>query len=77
MTPEDRLALINRVCQVVYHETESWNDEGRIGTRLAYLAWAIAADTNVDWRPVYEHGIKCLFQQWFEEGDPVWQFIRT
>ena len=41
-TPEERLALINRVAQWCFDKTNSWEPDN-IGTGLAYLFWVIAA----------------------------------
>ncbi len=43
-TPEERINLINRVCQWVFDHLESWEVDAT-GAHLAYLVWAIA-DTN-------------------------------
>ena len=40
---EKRLDLINRVSQWCFDNTESWELDD-IGTGLAYLQWAVAAD---------------------------------
>ncbi len=40
---EERCALIDRVCDWCFDNTESW-EVGDIGTGLAYLSWAVAAD---------------------------------
>ena len=42
-TAQERIDLIDRVCTWCFDNTESWGID-EIGTGLAYLAWAIAAD---------------------------------
>ena len=43
LSAEERCALIDRVCHWCFDNSASW-DLDDIGTGLAYLAWAIAAD---------------------------------
>ena len=47
MKPKDRIDLINDVADFIYNETESFEHDN-IGVTLAYLLWAIAADTSID-----------------------------
>lgn len=80
LTPQQRLDLINRVCQKAYDETESWRSEDLVGVELAFLCWAIASDlesasNSVDW--IDNPPILKLFKEWFPRPDPVWQFIQS
>jgi hypothetical protein len=43
-----KLQLIEDIAQFCYDETESWSHDD-IGLHLAYLFWAIAADTRIDY----------------------------
>lgn len=43
LSAEERCALIDRVSRWCFDNTESWELDD-IGTGLAYLSWAIAAD---------------------------------
>ena len=43
LSAEERCALIDRVCRWCFDNTVSWEVDD-IGTGLAYLSWAIAAD---------------------------------
>lgn len=45
MNNDERVDLINRVCEWVFDNTESWEFRNT-GINLAYLVWAIAADTS-------------------------------
>ena len=42
-TAQERIDLIDRVCTWCFDNTESWGID-EIGTGLAYLSWAVAAD---------------------------------
>jgi exonuclease VII small subunit len=67
-----RCDLVERVMQTVYDATESWRDGG-LGTDLAYLAWAIAAGTSVQWHS--DCATRRLFERLFPADDPVWKRI--
>lgn len=45
MNNDERIGLINRVCEWVFDNTESWEFRS-IGVSVAYLVWAIAAGTS-------------------------------
>ena len=67
-----RCDLVERVMQTTYDATESWRDDG-LGADLAYLAWAIAAGTSVQWHS--DCSTRRLFERLFAEDDPVWKRI--
>jgi hypothetical protein len=67
-----RCDLVERVMQTVYDATESWRDGG-LGADLAYLAWAIAAGTSVQWHS--DSATRRLFERLFPADDPVWKRI--
>jgi hypothetical protein len=67
-----RCDLVERVMQTVYDATESWCDGG-LGADLAYLAWAIAAGTSVQWHS--DNATRRLFERLFPADDPVWKRI--
>ena len=67
-----RCDLIERVMQTVYDATESFRD-GSLGADLAYLAWAITADTRVQWEA--DSPTRRLFERLFPADDPVWKRI--
>jgi hypothetical protein len=81
MPAADRVALIKRVLDRAYDETEVWYDSG-FGAQLAYLALAIAdgePDSFVDWSEDIcgMDDIRAKFRAWFQPSDPVWLFIYT
>jgi len=80
MTEAQRLALIRRVLQCAHDETETFEGEDHVGSALAYLCLAIAANdekSHVDWRGDHRPHTLALFRLWFDDADPVWKFIKT
>jgi hypothetical protein len=71
-TAQARCDLVERVMQTVYDATESWCDSS-LGADLAYLAWAITADTRVQWEA--DSPTRRLFERLFPANDPVWKRI--
>ena len=67
-----RCDLVERVMQTTYDATESWRDGG-LGADLAYLAWAIAAGTSVQWPA--DSATRRLFERLFPVDDLVWKRI--
>jgi len=67
-----RCDLVERVMQTVYDATESWRNGG-LGADLAYLAWAIAAGTSVQWPA--DSATRRLFERLFPVDDLVWKRI--
>jgi hypothetical protein len=67
-----RCDLVERVMQAAYDATENWRDDG-LGADLAYLAWAIAAGTSVQWPA--GSATRRLFERLFPADDPVWKRI--
>jgi hypothetical protein len=71
-TAQARCDLIERVMEAVYDGTESFRDGG-LGADLAYLAWAITADTRVQWET--DSPTRRLFERLFPADDLVWKRI--
>ena len=75
LTSTQKTKLIDRVAREVYNNTDTWQDEGKLGSELAYLFWAMASDDFVEWS-ADEKPFK-LFEKLFKDDDPVWAYIKV
>lgn len=74
LTHAERIELIDEVGQKVYNSTESWR---MIGTDLAYLFWAIATHSFVEWpdEPRFQY-VRSAFERTFPKEHRVWCYIQ-
>ena len=78
MSAFERVELVSRVLRTAYEKTETWDDEDRLGTTLAYLARAICTPGDtVQFIKVIprDQAHLRLLREWFGPEDPVWNFI--
>ena len=65
--------LARRVYRTLFEQTESFEEENRLGPDLAYLLGAILFSNTCGWPT--DRPIVALLRQHFPPQDPLWQHI--